>query len=130
MQDAQKHILLVDDDSYIREMVSEHLQRQGYCVDAASSGPEALTLAAKVPDLILLDLGLPGMTGLEVVKKLKENEATSHIPFIVFSNSAEAEDHKNAVELGAAGFMIKAQSTPEEILACLATYFSHHTPVA
>jgi CheY-like chemotaxis protein len=79
-------ILVVDDDPIVRNVVREHLRRNGYTVIETASGQEALEAAAKQPvDAVLLDLCMPGMSGWETLERLKKNEKTADIPVVVLS---------------------------------------------
>ena len=81
-----KRILVVDDESDILEMTGAMLESNGYVVESAASGEEALRLIAeKKPDLVLLDVVLPDVTGLDVCRRLKRNPETRQLPVIMFS---------------------------------------------
>jgi two-component system cell cycle response regulator len=99
-------VLVVDDELLIREVLSEHLSGQGYEVIQASSGEEAIDLARNTQfNAILLDMGMPGIDGMETCRRLKAEEITRHIPVIMmtgFSYEKEA-----AVEAGADDFISK-----------------------
>lgn len=103
-----KHILIVDDDMHIGNMLEETLQREGYKVSRAYSGTEALLfLSSRTPDLILLDLMLPGLNGEEVLPKIQG------IPVIVLSAKSET-DHKVQLLLdGACDYITKPFDLPE-----------------
>ena len=103
-----KHILIVDDDVHIGDMLAEVLGREGYRVSRAYSGTEAvLVLAADKPDLVLLDLMLPGMSGEEVLAKLET------IPVIVVSAKVDVENKINLLLGGAADYVTKPFDTKE-----------------
>lgn len=88
-----KTILLIDDDANIRKMTSVRLEREGYRVLTASRGDEGLALAkAHHPDLILLDLVMPGLDGREVVRQLREGADTKDIPVILLTVVAPGEE--------------------------------------
>ena len=101
-------ILLVEDSKFLRLATEHALVRAGYEVCSAGDGEEALRLAqAELPDLILLDMLLPKMSGLDVLKALKKNASTKPIPVVVMTGMAQ----KNAARLqkdGAAGFLEKS----------------------
>ena len=123
--DAKRFILLVEDDEFLRSLVVRKLEEAGYGVAVAKDGEEALRLAGEtVPDLLLLDLVLPGFSGFELVAKLRQNDATAKIPFIVLSNSSETQSKKQSQDLGAAGYLVKAQSTPADIVATIGRFFA------
>ena len=117
-------ILLVEDDDFLRDLLTQKLEAKGFAVTIAKDGETALALATThLPDLILLDLFLPGMSGFEMIAKLRQNEATAKVPFMVLSNSAEEQSKKEAETLGAARYLVKAQSTPVEIVGTIESWF-------
>ena len=94
-------ILLVEDNEMNRDMLSRRLQRKGYSVVTAHDGEQGLLLArSEMPDLILMDISLPMMSGLEVTRLLKSDEATRHIPVIALTAHALVTDRDKAFEAG------------------------------
>ena len=94
-------ILLVEDNEMNRDMLSRRLQRKGYSVVTAEDGEKGLLLArSETPDLILMDISLPVMSGWEVTRLLKANEATRHIPIIALTAHAWVTDRDKAFEAG------------------------------
>ena len=94
-------ILLVEDNEMNRDMLSRRLQRKGYCVVTAEDGEKGVLLArSETPDLILMDISLPVMSGWEVTRLLKANEATRHIPIIALTAHAWVTDREKAIEAG------------------------------
>ncbi len=105
---AKERILVVDDEEDILELVRYNLAREGYQVIRATSGEKCLQKAAsEKPDLIVLDLMLPGMDGLEVAKILKNNSKTLHIPIIMLTAKGEEADIVTGLELGADDYITK-----------------------
>jgi two-component system alkaline phosphatase synthesis response regulator PhoP len=105
---ANEHILVVDDEEDILELVRYNLQREGYRVLCSKSGEEALDLArSEQPDLIVLDLMLPGMDGLEVTKALKSSDQTKDIPIVMLTAKGEEPDIVAGLELGADDYVTK-----------------------
>lgn len=101
-------ILIVDDDPLIRNMMSQVLSRQGYGVDSASDGQSALEKVSTVsPDLILLDLKMPGIDGFEVAREIKKNTETSDIPIIAITGHDSVDNHVKAFDLGVDGYISK-----------------------
>jgi two-component system phosphate regulon response regulator PhoB len=114
-------ILVVDDEEDILELVNYNLTREGYKVLSATSGEAGLNLArSKMPDLLVLDLMLPGMDGLEVCKELKNGTGTGHIPIIMLTAKAEEADMVTGLELGADDYIPKPFS-PRVLLARIKT---------
>ena len=94
-------ILLVEDNEMNRDMLSRRLQRKGYSVVTAEDGEKGLLLArSETPDLILMDISLPVMSGWEVTRLLKANESTRHIPIIALTAHAWVTDRQKAIEAG------------------------------
>ncbi len=103
---ARRHVLVVDDDRDIRETLQELLEQEGYDVDIAKNGHEALALARREhPALILLDLFMPVMDGLEFRRAQIEDPSLAHIPVVVVSAAAGMETRIG--ELGVAGYLEK-----------------------
>jgi len=101
-------VLVVEDHSMSLELVTELLQEEGNQVLAATSGEAGLRLAAaEGPDLILMDLQLPGMTGYEAIRRLKANPATAAIPVLALTGSAMRGDDLKVREAGADGYLTK-----------------------
>jgi two-component system, cell cycle response regulator DivK len=110
-------ILLVDDYQDGREMYADALRFSGFLALEASSGIEALQLALeRLPDLILMDLSLPGMDGWEVTSRLKKDGRTRHIPIIALTAHALQEERERAEKAGCDGFLAKP-CLPDELLA-------------
>ena len=114
---AKATILVVEDENDIRDLLAFTLSREGFVVLQADSGPTALEQArSKQPDLILLDLMLPGMDGLSVYKLLQRESSTSCIPVIMLTAKGEEIDRIVGLEIGAADYIVKPFSLREVIL--------------
>ncbi len=112
-----KKILLVDDDLYIRDLYAEVLKDENYDVLIAADGEEALAVAgANTPDLILLDIMMPKMDGIQVLSKVKENPTLKNIPVIMLTNFGQEDLIKQAVNLGSVEYLLKYNITPGEII--------------
>jgi two-component system phosphate regulon response regulator PhoB len=113
----RERILVVDDEEDLLELVDYNLTREGYRVVCVASGEAALAAARKnPPDLIVLDLLLPSVDGLEVCRLLKGDEKTRHIPIIMLTAKGEESDMVAGLELGADDYMTKPFS-PRVLLA-------------
>ena len=113
-------ILVVDDDAAVRDVLRTTLARGGYDVLAAASGMEGLVRAQEErPDLVLLDVMMPGMDGWEVLKLLKLDPATRDIPVVIVSVRAEPRDRIRALQEGAVDYVAKPFAV-EELLAAVA----------
>jgi CheY-like chemotaxis protein len=101
-------LMVVEDNEPSREVLSRRLARRGYAIVAASDGLQAVSMAhATKPDLILMDLGLPGIDGWEATAQLKADEQTRHIPIIVLSAHAMTSDRALALAAGGDDFDTK-----------------------
>jgi len=110
-------ILVIEDDKFLRDLLYKKLVEENFNVATALDGEEGLKkIQEENPNLVLLDLILPGINGFEVLKKAKENPATKDIPVIVLSNLGQKEDVERAIKLGAQDYLIKAHFTLEEIV--------------
>ena len=110
-------ILIVEDDRFLRELIARKLRNEGYEVLEAVDGEEGLKrIKEEKPDLILLDLILPGIDGFEVLAKAKEDPDTTQIPVIILSNLGQREEVEKGLKLGAIDYLIKAHFTPGEII--------------
>ncbi|MCB0166847.1 MAG: response regulator transcription factor [Anaerolineae bacterium] len=109
------HILVVDDEPNIREVVELYLQREGYEVEVAGDGATALqAIERKAPDLIVLDLMLPAINGLQITRILREGDY--NIPIIMLTAKSEEADRITGLELGADDYVTKPFS-PKELVA-------------
>ncbi|OHB62654.1 MAG: DNA-binding response regulator [Planctomycetes bacterium RBG_13_50_24] len=114
---ANERILIVDDEEDILELVRYNLDKNGYKVITATSGEQAIIEAGgKTPDLIILDLMLPDIDGLEVCRKLKSDVKTERIPIIMLSAKGEETDIVTGLELGADDYVTKPFS-PKVLIA-------------
>lgn len=113
----QRKILVVDDEEPILELVKHHLEKEGFRVIFAKTGEEAIEKATSdSPDLIVLDLMLPGIQGLDVAKILKARAETQHIPIVMLTAKAEETDMVVGLEVGADDYVIKPFS-PKVLVA-------------
>jgi len=125
-------VLVADDELVLREFYQDLFTRQGYQVFAAANGHDALTLAFQnLPDLILLDIMMPGIDGFEVVKQLSSNEQTKNIPVILLTNAGNIENMDKAKAFAVYKFFIKVNVSPEELLKTVAEgiQFNHSQSV-
>ena len=117
-------ILVVDDEPQIRKALSVNLRARGYDVDAAASGEEALSLAAaNHPDLVLLDIGLPGIDGIEVVEGLR---GWTRVPIIMLSVRDAEDDKVRALDAGADDYVTKPFGMNEVLARMRAALRRHH----
>jgi len=121
-------ILVVEDEEAIREMVGLALTRNNYRFRQAEDAEQARALINECfPDLILLDWMLPGTSGIELARQLKDNAATRHLPIIMLTARAEEDDKVNALEAGADDYVTKPFS-PRELLARIKSVLRRAAP--
>ena len=113
----KQKILIIEDDFFVRDLYDRELTRDGFKISTAEDGAEGLlnTLKEK-PDLILLDIMLPKMSGLDVLKKVKEKEEVKEIPVVLLTNLGQDNVIREGFSLGAVGYLIKAAYTPSQII--------------
>jgi len=112
-----KKILIIEDDKFLRELISQKLTKEGFDVSEAVDGEEGLRkVKEEKPELVLLDLILPGMDGFEVLTEMREDPVLSTIPVIILSNLGQKEEVDKGLKLGAVDYLIKAHFTLGEII--------------
>ena len=117
MPEGARRVLLAEDDRFLRRAAEARLRRHGLEVLTAVDGEEALRIArAERLDLVLLDVVMPKLEGFEVLKLLKEDEATASIPVIVLSNLGQERDVAQAKALGAVAFLVKAHLSLQDLV--------------
>ncbi|OHA46650.1 MAG: hypothetical protein A3A80_02180 [Candidatus Terrybacteria bacterium RIFCSPLOWO2_01_FULL_44_24] len=110
-------VLLIEDDRFLRELIAQKLEKEKFDVMQTVDGESGLRkLSEQKPDIVLLDLILPGMSGFEVLKKIREMPDSQTIPVVILSNLGQREDVEKGLSLGATDFLIKAHFTPGEII--------------
>jgi len=115
--EPKKTILIVEDDKFLRELISRKLSGEGFDALEAVDGEEGIKkIKEGKPDLVLLDLILPGIDGFEVLARLREDPKISSIPVIILSNLGQREEVEKGLKLGAIDYLIKAHFTPGEII--------------
>jgi CheY-like chemotaxis protein len=113
---AGRTILLVEDDRFLRRACEASLRQRGFSVTVAVDGEEALDKVHQAPpDLILLDLLMPRMTGLEVLRALRAQGPTRGIPVLILSNSSREQDAEEIRTLGVCDYLVKANLSLQEL---------------
>jgi two-component system, OmpR family, phosphate regulon response regulator PhoB len=121
-------ILVIEDEPNIQELISVNLNFAGYSVTRALSAEQAqLTIAAELPDLILLDWMLPGASGLALAKKLRGQERTRHVPIIMLTAKGAERDKLDGLEAGADDYITKPFS-PKELVARIKAVLRRRSP--
>jgi len=110
-------VLIIEDTAGYRRVYNDILTSDGYKVSSADDGKLGLQMAlSEKPDLILLDLVLPGMHGFEVLSEVRKDERTKHIPVVILSVLSEGEKVRTAMKLGANDYAVKGKIKPIEVL--------------
>ena len=123
-------VLVVDDEADIRALVVHHLEREGFRSRTAASGVDALReIRQRRPDLLVLDLLLPGIDGLEVCRRLRADPATTALPIIMLTAKAEEVDRIVGLEIGADDYVVKPFS-PKELVARVRAVLRRNRPRA
>ena len=117
MVEKTKNILCIEDDTFLLNLIVGKFSDAGISATAAHTGLEGVTIAGtEKPDLILLDLMLPDMSGLNVLDSLKADEATRNIPVIIFSNFGEKNEVASGLAHGAHTYLVKSNTLPGELV--------------
>ncbi|MBU1730395.1 response regulator [Patescibacteria group bacterium] len=123
-KNEKKKILIIEDDELLYSMYNMKLSAEGFEVFIATTGSEGLSIAVeKQPDFIILDIILPQLDGFAILEKLKEDINTKKIPVTMLTNLNTEEDQLKAKQLGAIGYLVKANLTPSEISTRVKEYF-------
>lgn len=116
MSDETVKVLLIEDDVRVRELYELVLKMDEYNVVTAETGEDGLEKAkSENPDLIFLDIRLPGISGLEVLEALRQDEATSSIPVVILSNLDDEKTVNKGISLGALEYVVKSRITPQDL---------------
>jgi CheY-like chemotaxis protein len=114
---GKKKILIVEDDNFVAEVYSTKLLEMGHEVIIAQNGQEGLNkLSENKPDMILLDIIMPVMGGIEMLEELKKNEEWKKIPVILLTNVGEKDSIQKVQSLGVQDYLIKSHFTPAEVI--------------
>jgi DNA-binding response OmpR family regulator len=116
--DTRRRVVLIEDDGDIAEAITYQLEKVGLQVKVAKTGEEGLEAVRRGADLVLLDLNLPGMDGLEVCRMVRRQATTAHVPIIIVSARADEVDRVLGLEMGADDYMVKPFSLKELAARC------------
>lgn len=117
MADEKVKILLVEDDIFMRKIYSDAFKLEGFDITAATNGQEGmLQVYRDIPDLILLDIMMPEMNGLEMLEKLKYDPKTKDIPVIMLTNLSGKTEAETALSKGAIQYLIKSENEPKQVV--------------
>lgn len=114
-------VLIIEDEVSLLDVLQKKLEKEGYQVFAACDGEEGLRqMEAVKPDVVLLDIVMPRINGMEVLQKMQQSESMSQIPVLIISNSGEPIEIDRALKLGAKDYIIKTEFDPQEVLEKMA----------
>tara|TARA_B100001964_G_scaffold229788_1_gene282515 strand:- start:982 stop:1362 length:381 start_codon:yes stop_codon:yes gene_type:complete len=117
MPDKKIKILLVEDEEMLANMYETKFKNEGFDIEKALNGEDGLKKAKEMlPDFILLDIIMPKMDGFAVLKSLKKDEKTKNIPVMLLTNLGQEEDIQRGEELGGVGYLVKANTTPADVV--------------
>ena len=119
-EENKKSIMIVEDDSFVVDIYRKKLQEEGFSISESPDGKDAwekLQDKNARPDLLLLDIIMPQMNGLDLLKKIKADEELKKIPVILLTNMSQKEDIDMGLGLGANDYLIKSHFTPGEVLS-------------
>ena len=121
-----KRVFIIEDDVFLGSMLSQRIATETNDVKLFKNGEEAITEMGKsIPDIVLLDILLPGIDGFEVLKRIRSNENTKNVPVLIVSNTSQLENREKAKALGAE-FLLKALVTPHEIVDKIESMLESH----
>ncbi|KKQ40558.1 MAG: Two component transcriptional regulator, winged helix family [Candidatus Magasanikbacteria bacterium GW2011_GWA2_37_8] len=116
----KKKVLLVEDDALLVTVLEKQLKEEGYIAEKVGNGLEVITTAHKFkPNLILLDLVLPGLDGFEILRQLKEDDELSTVPVVVLSNLDKEGDVKSTIALGAKEHIVKVKTKLGDVIGAV-----------
>jgi len=123
---SKKTILLVEDDQFLAMLLKNRLQKEEFAVTLVGDGNAALrALADTSPDLLLLDIILPGPSGFEILEKLRKSDATKQLPIMIISNLGQDEDVAHGTAAGVVDYFIKARTPIETIIERVGAYLAN-----
>ncbi|MBI4058463.1 response regulator [Candidatus Gottesmanbacteria bacterium] len=127
-----RKILIIEDDTYIRDLYMRSFQRDGYEVEAAVDGEEALNkVKTGTYDVILLDIMLPKVTGIDVLKSIRSPDAKAKdTPVFLTTNLGQEDIIKEAFKIGADGYLLKAQLTPQDVVDEINSFFKQQSDMS
>ena len=119
METRKKKILIVDDDHFLVNMYSIKFSGSGFEVHTSLDGQDTLNKLRDglVPDVVMLDMIMPGMDGLELLSQIRKDKLAPQAKIIILSNQSQESDMERAKELGISGYIVKATTIPSEVVA-------------
>ena len=125
-EEEDVRVLFVEDDPAVAQMYKLKLELDGYSVDVAVDGLQAVQMATgNPPDIIFLDIRLPKMDGLGVLEALRQDDRTRDVPVVILSNYSERELVERGLRLGALDYLVKSQTTPARVAGGVAAWLKN-----
>lgn len=117
MDQNKKSVLIIEDDEHITKVYETKFFKEGIATSFARNGEEGIIkIASEKPDLVILDLMIPGKDGFAVLEEIKKNPAVSSIPVLVLSNLGQQTDKDRAIALGAKDYLVKVNFSMQEVI--------------
>lgn len=131
MENKIPKVLIVDDDKFLLNMYSIKFGKSGFEVNSASSGDEVFSKikGGYTPDIILLDIVMPGMDGFEILEKIRKENLVPQVSIIMLTNQGQLSDIEKAKSFGIDGYIIKATTIPSEVVAEVTRIYNLHKRV-
>lgn len=125
---AKRNIMIVDDDSFLLDMYAMRFSQSDFVVETATSASDALEKlkGGYIPDVMLLDVVMPNIDGFELLETINKEKLVPGAIKIYLSNLGQPQDIERGTSLGAASYIVKANSTPSEVLAHVNEVIQHH----
>ncbi len=115
--DGKTKVLIIEDDQFLRDLMERKLVKEGFTVETAIEGETGLQkIQSWQPNMVLLDIILPGLDGFSILEKVKKDPSTAAIPVILLTNLGQRDDVEKGLKLGAVGYLVKAHFTPGDIV--------------
>ncbi len=122
------HILIVEDDNVLAELYKKLFTNEGHAVEIARDGEEGLKAALEKDfQVILLDILMPNMDGVEMLKRLRREPKGKNVPVVILTNQADEEEREKTLELDAKEYLVKAIQSPEEVARIVKKYLPNNT---
>ncbi len=121
-------IIIVEDDKTIAEIYKQKIEEGGHTVEVAEDVSAVATITAAKPNLVILDILMPKVNGLDILREIKANVETSAIPVLLLTNVAEDASVARGLEYGAYGYLLKSETTPDQILPRVARTLEETSP--
>ena len=121
-------IIIVEDDKTIADIYKQKIEEGGHTVEVAEDVSAVATITAAKPNLVILDILMPKVNGLDILREIKANVETSAIPVLLLTNVAEDASVARGLEYGAYGYLLKSETTPDQILPRVARTLEETSP--